>query len=274
MATPDPELQRRILDETVKRIPGLKLDRSPAVLSQMVYELTASITGNPDPYRAIKRDQNERALRLEPRLRAMVAESDDPLVTALHLAGAGNVIDLGVQQAGGIDVQATIEQVMRERFAVDHTEAFKESLAGSRDLLYLLDNAGEIVFDKVLIDELAKHTQVTAVVKAAPIINDALREDAEQVGITGMCEVIDNGGGFVGSPLEMISDAFRTRLDQAGMVLGKGQGNYETLNEYPGDVFFVLKAKCESIARHMGVQYGQVALISSRVRRRERAETA
>ena len=117
------------------------------------------------------------------------------------------------------------------------------------------------------IEELLKHTSVTAVVKAGPIINDAILEDAVQVGLPDVCEVIDNGGAFVGSSLDHIPPHFRARMDRADVIVGKGQGNYETIDEYPGDVFLILRAKCEVVARHMGVQLGQVGLISTRARR-------
>lgn len=271
IATDDPAVQRRILDETAKRIPTLDIEDSPAVVSLCVYELAAEISGNADPYRNQRQIQNAEALRMEPELRALLAASPDPLVTALHLAAAGNVIDLGTQHTDQIDLAAAIKQAMQEQFAVDHTAAFRESLRRSRTVLFFLDNAGEIVFDKLLIEQLQQHAVVTAVVKGGPIINDAIREDAEQVGLTELCEVIDNGGAFVGSPLSLLSSAFRARMDRADMIVGKGQGNYETLDAYPGDVFLILRAKCEVVARHMGVQLGQIGLISTRRRRSEGA---
>jgi hypothetical protein len=266
VATDDPALQRKILDEAVKKIPDLDAAKSPAELSLLVYELAAALTGQYDPYKSLKYMQNEAALAIEPKLRRMVRRSRDPLKTALHLAAAGNIIDLGVQHHFNIDMHAEIRKVMREKFAIDHTGAFRQSLAKCKDLLFLLDNAGEIVFDKVLIEELLKVTPVTAVVKAGPMINDVMLEDAEQVGLTKLCPVIDNGGAFVGSPLNLVPELFKERLAQADLILGKGQGNYETLDEYPGDVFLILKAKCDIIAKDMGVANGQVALISTRMR--------
>lgn len=266
IATEDPEVQLAIIKETASRIPAMDTTKSPASLSLAAYEITKARTGQADPYRDLKRAQNDMALAYEAELRALVDASGDRLSAALHLAAAGNIIDLGTMQSEDIDIRATVEQVMRDRFAVDHTEAFKASLSRCRDLLFLLDNAGEIVFDKILIEELLKHTPVTAVVKAGPIINDALIEDAERVGLTKICEVIDNGGAFVGSPLDLIPEWFHERMCRADVILGKGQGNYETVDDFPGDVFLILRAKCEVVARHMGVQYGQTALISTRLR--------
>lgn len=266
IATDDPEIQRRIINETVMRIPGMDLNESPAVLSQFVYEFAKEASAVKDPYADLKRAQNEQALALEPELRTYLAEADDPLEMALHLSAAGNVIDMGVQSAGDIDVQTAIRDALQERFAVDHTPQFRASLASCRDLLFLLDNAGEIVFDKLLIEQLCQFTSVTAVVKKGPIINDVTLEDAEQVGLTAVCPIIDNSGAFVGSPLSLISPEFRQRLETADMIVGKGQGNYETIDDFPGNVFLILKAKCDAIARHMGVRKGQVALISTRFR--------
>jgi damage-control phosphatase, subfamily I len=266
VATDDSEIHRRIVDETARRIPGLDLDNSPAVNSLCAYEITAELSGNVDPYKQARHDQNEQALALEPDLRKLLDDSDDRLEMALHLAAAGNIIDLGTSQAQHIDVHSAIEQVLREKFAIDHTDALRKSLATCKDLLFLLDNAGEIVFDKLLIEELLKITPVTAVVKGAPIINDVVMADAEQVGLTDVCEVIDNGGAFVGSPLNLIPQRFRDRMDRADVIVGKGQGNYETIDDYPGDVFLILRAKCDIVARHMGIQFGQVGLISTRVR--------
>lgn len=275
VATSDPELQREVLNSVLKEIPGLELSKSPAELSLLVYELTAAMTGNYDPYSGLKHSQNELALAMEMDLRELVEDSTDHLVTALHLAAAGNVIDLGIRHTEEIDVWAEVRNVMQERFSIDHTEVLRKSLATCKDLVYLLDNAGEIVFDKILIEELQKYTAVTAVVKAGPMINDALLQDAEQVGLTRLCDVIDNGGAFVGSPLDLVPKTFLDRLHRADIIIGKGQGNYETLDEFPGNVFLLLKAKCRIISRHMGVEYGQVALISNReLQRLREAEAA
>jgi damage-control phosphatase, subfamily I len=266
-ATPDEALQRQILNEMMKRIPAMDMNESPAALSLAVYEITSAVSGVFDPYLDAKRMQNEMALALEDEMREMVRTSADPLDAALHLAAAGNVIDLGTMRTHEINIREAIGQVMHERFSVDHSEAFRASLAQCKDLLFLLDNAGEIVFDKILIEELIKHTHVTAVVKAGPIINDALMEDAEQVGLTKVCEIIDNGGAFVGSPIHLVPPRFLERMRKADVILGKGQGNYETVDELEGaDVFFILRAKCVVVAEKMGVNFGQVGLISNRMR--------
>lgn len=266
IATSDPEVQRRILDDTASRIFGMDLDDSPAWLSMAAYDLAMQHSGKHDPYRALKREQNEAALALEDSMRERIRQSADPLETALHISAAGNVIDLGILHSHEIDIEKVIEEVLHEKFAVDHSAVLRSALATCEDLLFLLDNAGEIVFDKLLIEELQKHTKVTAVVKGSPMINDVLMEDADFVGLTKICEVIDNGGGFIGSPLKHVPQSFLDRMAAADVIIGKGQGNYETVDDFDGNVFLILRAKCEIVAEHMGVKLGQVGLISTRQR--------
>lgn len=266
IAGDDPEMHRQVVNAAAADIPRMNLNESPAVLSLPLYRYAQELSGVADPYKQVKREQNAAMLALEPMLDALVAESDTPLPTAVKLAAAGNIIDLGILQSHEIDPHDAIENAMRMPLAVDHTPCFLESLASCGDLLYLLDNAGEIVFDKVLIKQLQQHTRVTAVVKGDPIINDACIEDAEQVGLPAICEVMDNGGAFVGSPLSLVPESFLARMAGADIILGKGQGNYETVDDFDGDVYLLLKAKCEVVARHMGVALGDAAFISTRVR--------
>ncbi|MCF6284275.1 MAG: ARMT1-like domain-containing protein, partial [Candidatus Hydrogenedentes bacterium] len=265
----NPATQRRILDETLAKIPAMDTDNSPAYLSMVAYQLAAKLSDNADPYKELKRAQNELALSLEDKMRTRIQESDAPLETALHLAAAGNVIDLGILESHEIDIEAVIEEVLHERFSMDHTDTLKAALKDCNDLLYLLDNAGEIVFDKLLIEELVKVTKVTAVVKGAPMLNDVVRADADFVGLSGVCDIIDNGGAFIGSPLNAVPQIFLDRMTAADVIIGKGQGNYETIDEFDGNIFLILRAKCEIIAKHMGVKFGQVGLISTRRRAAE-----
>lgn len=269
--TDDPEVQRKIIYELSRRLPSLDLNLSPAVMTQCAYDVPREITGVADPYKEQKRFQNDMALAMEDELRGLVAESDNPMDTALHISVAGNIIDLGTQDEKDINgsVRGALQEALHQRFAVDHSAAFMESLSNCSDLLFLLDNAGEIVFDKILIEELLEYTSVTAVVKAGPIINDVTMEDAEYVGLTDVCEVIDNGGAFIGSPIDLVPEHFLERMKAADIIIGKGHGNFETVDVFDGDVFLMLRAKCDVVAAQMGVTNGQVGMISTRVRQAE-----
>lgn len=269
LATDDPTLQRAILNAVAHQIPHMDLNESPAVLSLCVYQIVHELGKTDDAYRAMKRKQNAMALELEPKLVRFIDTSTDPLVTAIRLAAAGNIIDLGILEAHEINPEDAIHEALHLPLGLDHTYDFIEGLRYCDDLLYLLDNAGEIVFDKLLIRELGKQTHVTAVVKGAPIINDACMEDAVEVGLTRICEVIDNGGAFVGSPLSLVPEPFLDRMRRADIILGKGQGNYETVDEFDGNVYLLLKIKCNVVAEHSRLPVGAAAFISARRVREE-----
>lgn len=268
IAGDDKDKQRQVINAVVAGIPAMDLAESPAVLSLGAYYLVHEVFCISDAYKSMKDEQNKMALGLEPELEELVRSSSEPLKTAVRLAAAGNIIDLGILHAHEIDPHEAIRQAMSAPLAVEDMDLFLRDLTTCHDFLYLLDNAGEIVFDKVLIRELSKHTRVTAVVKAAPIINDACMEDAEQVGLTSLCEVIDNGGAFVGSPLSLVPKRFIERMTKADIILGKGQGNYETVDDFDGNVYLLLKMKCDVVAQHCGIPLGEAAFISTRERMR------
>jgi len=176
----------------------------------------------------------------------------------VRLAATGNVIDLGIGVA--FDIEREVEKALETPFAVDDFAKFEEDLKRARKLLYIGDNAGEIVFDKVLIEEIHKvgDYQVIFVVRGGPCINDALREDAEEVGMDEVAKVIDTGSDGIGIPWKEVSEEFREAFLEADLRISKGQGNFETLNGRPEPIYFVLKAKCEAVARELGVRYGDV----------------
>lgn len=265
LATSDVELQRQIITEVASHLKNLDINRSPAELSMVIYEVTTRLSGNPDPYKEQKRLQNELALRLESDMRTLRDRSEDPLLTALRLSALGNVIDLGVLTTDEIQIDTILHQAEDIHFAVNHYDTFKEDLRYARQILFFLDNAGEIVFDKILIEELNKHAKITAVVKGAPIINDACMEDAIAVGLDKVCEVIAMEKGWIGAPWRLLEPTLLQQMEQADIIIGKGQGNYETLDDYPGNVYLLLKAKCPVVAQHMGVQQGDIGFISTKV---------
>ena len=136
---------------------------------------------------------------------------------------------------------------------------FKHAVSRANNILYLGDNAGEIVFDRLLIEQLPCE-KITFVVKGGPILNDALMEDAQIVGLTDVVDVIDNGSDAPGTILESCSEAFRLRFDESDLVIAKGQGNYETLSDVDKNIFFLVTPKCSVLARHLGREIGSLVL--------------
>ena len=259
MVTDDEAVHEQLLREVLRAASEMDLRRSPPEMGQYVHRLIRELTGRDDPYRDVKDRFNRAALEIYPRLKARVEDSSNPLETAVRLAIAGNVIDLGVNsRVEEQDVREAIDHALNASLDGD-VEAFGEAVWGARDTLYLADNAGEIVFDRLLIEQLPPE-KVTVAVKGSPVINDATMTDAEATGLTGLVEVIDNGSDGPGTILEDCSEAFRRRFDRAGLVIAKGQGNYETLSAAEKDIFFLLKAKCPVIARDLGCQVGSLVL--------------
>jgi uncharacterized protein with ATP-grasp and redox domains len=133
----------------------------------------------------------------------------------------------------------------------------KDEITEARSILYLADNAGEIVFDRLLIEKMPRE-KITMAVKGGPIINDALWEDAELVGLTEMVKVVDNGSDAAGTVLDTCSDEFRNLFENAEVIISKGQANYETLNDVEENIFFLLTSKCPVIAHDIGCNLGDM----------------
>jgi uncharacterized protein with ATP-grasp and redox domains len=260
-ATDDERIQRKVMDTVAEMIPAFPLDITPPEIAQQVYRVVYQITGNDDPYREAKKQSNEKALSLYPRLKQIVAASDDPLLTACKLAIAGNSIDLG-PQVEQYDLDSVIESTLRLPLAYDNYPEFRREVESASSILYLADNAGEIVFDKLLIEELCqgRKLDITVVVREKPIINDATMEDAESVGLNALTTVITNGSDAPATILSQCSSQVRQLYDSADVVIAKGQGNYESLSDEDANIFFFLRAKCPVVATPLNVQVGAAIL--------------
>ena len=259
LVTDDEVVHERLLREVLRAASEMDLRQSPPAMGQHIHQLIRRLTRQRDPYGEIKQRHNRLALELYPKLRALVRGSGSPLETALRLAIAGNVIDLGVNaRLDESSVSEAIEGALSAPLNGD-VGAFAEAVSSARRILYLADNAGEIAFDRLLIEQMPVE-KVTLAVRGAPVINDATIVDAQVAGIPGLVEVIDNGSDAPGTILEDCSPEFRRRFDRADLIVAKGQGNYETLGDVPKDIFFVLKAKCPVIARHLGCHVGSLVL--------------
>lgn len=264
MQTADEALQRRILDEVMKRLVRLPLEVTPPQVGQIIHRLIKELTGNEDPYREVKRQYNEIALKMYPELCERVRASQDPILTAVKLAIAGNIVDFGAL-SGNFDLEQVVEETLRSDFALDGYERFRRALDRAVRIVYLGDNTGEIVFDRILIETLLRHKtfQIVFVVKEVPIINDATMEDARFVGLDRLVRVIPNGSDAPATVLSECSPEMVEVYRAADMVVVKGQGNYESLSEEQGPLFFLLKAKCAVAARDLGCKVGDIVLRST-----------
>ena len=190
----------------------------------------------------------------------MINSSNERLKTAVRLSIAGNVIDFGANT--DFDLPRDIETILSQDFSIDHYQEFCEVLDNAEHVLYLADNAGETVFDRILIEEL--HKPVIYAVREKPIINDATREDALLAGVDEVSEILSSGCDAPGCILKFCSDEFLKVYRSADLIISKGQGNYEALSDEERPIFFLLKAKCRVVAQDIGVEEGSIILASSR----------
>lgn len=262
-ATDDERVQEDVLRATARAISEMDLRGSPPAMGYTIHRLVRDQVGEGDPYRQMKDESNRYALEMYPELKARVEASGNPLETAVRLAIAGNIIDVAVKSdMGEANIEHAIGRALSCPFEAD-LEGFATSVAEAESILYLTDNAGEIVLDRLLLEQLPLE-RVTVGVRGAPVINDATLIDAQAAGITELVEVIDTGADVPGTILELSSEAFRQRFDAAALVIAKGQGNYETLSEVKKDIYFILMAKCPVIARDIGCNVGELVLRHSK----------
>ncbi len=239
---------------------------TPAWNSTLAILRAYELMGIEDPYKEAKKDSNDLALAIYPDLRKMVDSSDpdDRLLTALKVSVSGNVIDLGISRS--YDIHGGLRHSLEAGFARDDFKLFRQRLDDAEEVIILGDNAGEIVFDKLLVEELnAMGKKTFYAVKGGPILNDALMEDAIYTGMDKITTVITNGSNYLGNPLCKISEELLTRLKNATLVISKGQANFETLDEEDiakGRIFFLLKTKCERVAEQVGIKNGGIVFFT------------
>lgn len=253
--TDDKAIHEILLRDLLREAAEMNLSQCPPAVGQKLHRRLRQMSGFADPYSNVKKRFNTMALEMLPDLATSIENATDPLLHALRLAIAGNVIDLGVK--GGIgegEIRSAIQNTLNEPFHGD-IDDFRTSVKEAQRILYLADNAGEIVFDRLLIEQLPRE-HVTLVVRGAPILNDAVMEDAEIAGLCSMVEVIDNGSDAPGTILSDCSESFRKRFDEADLIIAKGQGNFETLSDEESNIYFLFKTKCPVIASHIGLPVG------------------
>jgi len=263
LATDDEQIHEKVVREVLHLAADLDMSQSPPAIGQKIHRLIRTLVGSNDPYYRVKKQFNNLALKLYPDLRKQIISSNDQFETAVRLAIAGNIIDFGVKTSlSESEVKQTINDSLSGYLDPEQVLNFKNAVIEAGKILYLADNAGEIVFDHLLIEQLPIE-KITVVVKGSPVINDATMEDANLAGLTRVVEVIDNGSDGPGTILETCSQSFRDRFEGADLIIAKGQGNYETLSDIDKNIFFLLKAKCPVIARDLSCQVGKMILRKS-----------
>jgi len=269
LAGADEITQKKIIDEISQLIPNFSLETAPPDMGRAIYGLVGKISGVKDPFKEIKENSNKFALKLYPKLKQEINNSEDRLLTAIKLSIIGNIIDYGAKNS--LNMEEEIDYLFQGNFKTKNInnsiifkyKEFKEALNKVDTIIYLADNAGEVVFDRLLIEELVEELgkQVIYVVRGKPIINDALIEDAIFCGINKVVKITSSGSDAPGTILKYCSPEFMGLYQDGELIISKGQGNYESLSEEDKSIFFLFRAKCPVIAMDVGCDVGDMVLV-------------
>ncbi|MGI6588875.1 MAG: damage-control phosphatase ARMT1 family protein [Peptococcia bacterium] len=261
MVTQDYILQEKIIRLVLREMEQLDFSNNPPYMSRLIHKIIKEKTGHPDPYKEIKNHFNQDALNLYEYLEETVQNSPFPFEQAIRFAASANIIDFGLSSNITMkQVKKTLQDSLDKQIKGNTAHELAQEIKHAKKILYLGDNCGEIVMDKLLLTRMPRE-KVTFVVKGQPIINDAIMEDAEFAGITDLVRVIDNGSDVPGTILKLCSNSFLREFAEADLIIAKGQGNYECLNEIKNKkIFFIFKVKCPVVADLTNCSVGDIVL--------------
>jgi len=255
------------LYEKVLEIPSLRgqfWDITSAEVVELALRTITQATEKEDPFHHLKMEQNKRIMSVYPFLKDLVHTSQDPLYTAVKLAILGNAIDVMVSD-GKTSIENSIQGQLEKPLPDTVYAEFREAVGRSRCLIFFGDNAGEIVFDKLLIDTIKKRwdMNVVYIVRSMPTLNDATVDEARMVGIDDMARIVENGldGPCPGTVLSRCSEEVNELVGRADLIVSKGGGNFDTLDEekkreLKKPIAFMLLSKCDPYAEYLGVDVG------------------
>lgn len=249
--------QHTALQNVLALLQAIQPDQTPPEIGYRVHQIVRKIVDSQDPYREAKARNTAEALALYPQLKQAVANSVDPLEMALRVSIAGNMIDFGPRDQIE-DLAAEVNQALDQGLYLDDSQSLRGRLSTSEYVLFLADNAGETVFDRVLIETFS--LPVAYAVKGGPILNDATVEDAVAAGLHQVATLVNTGSDAPGTLLSFCSAEFQTMFYEAPLIIAKGQANYETLSEAGKNVFCLLQVKCPIIARDIGAPVGSMVV--------------
>lgn len=252
----DSQTQFRTLKEVLKILASADERLSPSDIAGETNRVIRENTGVDDLYHDMKEASHALATEYLEDLRDLASQGEDPLQQALKVGAAGNIID--VVHVGEYDLWEEVTSTVNGELLGGSLKAFREKLNSASFILYLADNVGETVFDRVLIENLP--LPVIYSVKSGPILNDAARVDAVAAGIDQVATIIENGSRSPGTVLSQASDEFLDLFNKADLVLSKGQANFETLDDQGSKVFFLMRIKCPLISREIGAPIGSLVL--------------
>ncbi len=269
IAGADDKLIKKIIDKSGVFIKQNGLNFSPPEIIGEIYQIIKNKTGDNDPYNIIKDQSNKSAMAVYDFCKSKIELSSDRLLSAVEMAIAGNIIDFGIK--GSIDIEKEILNILKEesKLIKNHRtdyfayEEFNNKVTGSSRIIYLGDNAGEIVFDKMLIEEILRvnpAVNIVYMVREIPIINDVLMSDAKFCGLDTLTDIVSSGSRVPGTVYKKCPKSVKKLFKKSDFIISKGQGNFESFVYEQKDVFYLFMAKCSIVAKEVGCNVGNINL--------------
>ena len=259
----DEKKTSEILRGVGKILSKYDLNVTPPEIASEVYGFISKVTGVKDPYLNEKKEAIKEALKFKKILQKRIEKSKNPLFDACRVAVSGNVIDLGVNHE--YDLQKEIKNIFELNFKYNDFDKFQSELNNAKSIVYLADNAGENVFDEILIEVLKNYVdKIYYFVRGKPIINDVTKDDLAGLEIEKLAKIIDTGVSTPGFNLKFANEISKKLFYEADMVISKGMGNFECLyNECKRSVFYLFKVKCEVVAREVDANIGEYVFLKN-----------
>ncbi|MBN2435762.1 MAG: DUF89 family protein [Spirochaetes bacterium] len=264
MITSDEEIIRALMPKLLAELSSTDLTMPPPAVVSRVHRIIRKELNNSDPYRKLKKQSTRKALELSKSAEDMIAKSNSPFDCAVRFAIAGNILDFGAKTDWNEDrVMNSFKSAMKKPLTDNQVTGLYSKIEMAKTVLVLGDNAGEALFDRLLIEKFPGDAKVYYAVKGSPVINDVTEEDALDVNLDKVACIISNGADIPGTMLSECSDEFKQLFKEADVVVSKGQGNFETLNENGREIFFILQIKCASLAHRNGYTEGDWVVTST-----------
>ena len=254
-------VRQEILQTTMELLVKMEELEQSEDVGVLIYEKINQILNLDDPYKSVKAESIRAAIKILPRLKEIVRNSDTPLRTATEICIAGNVIDFGPSNSHNIE--KSINEVLTSKKHRFDWESFSKAIKSAKTILILADNAGETVIDRILINEI--NVPILYAVKSKPVLNDAILEDAIASGLDDLVELIDNGSPLSGTVLSRCSSKFLDAYSKVDIVISKGQANFETLAKAKRQIFFLFKVKCELLSRKHKIPMNEYVLMDNQL---------
>ncbi|WP_297979729.1 ARMT1-like domain-containing protein [uncultured Methanobrevibacter sp.] len=259
LSTDDEELKFKLIQDVLAYVgENFSKDLSSNATGSRIHQYIKAETGCYDPYFNEKKVGNEIALSLMPQVREIL-ERDNSLETYVKIAIVGNILDFGAFDLD-TDIESLILEGLNKELLINRVDELEDALNKYDKVLYLVDNTGEIVFDKLLLEKIREYdVDITVAVKEKPILNDACLKEALEAGLDELADIISTGSDSVGIVESMISDEFKEILLDSPFIISKGMGNFEGLTEMDlknQDVFLLFCTKCPAISKELGVDEG------------------